>query len=367
MSSVGPSRGRGAVSNPVGRFERLSVVADHDGDAPAPRAQPTVYFRDRSREVISRNDSPDVPFDQSLNPYRGCEHGCIYCYARPTHEYFGLSAGLDFETSILVKEDAPTLLRQALARRSWTPTLLAMSGVTDPYQPIERTLGLTRRCLDVLAGCRQPVGIITKSGMVARDIDVLRELAVHRAVHVAISVTTLDEELRGALEPRAATAEVRLETLARLNEAGIPAGVMVAPVIPGLTDHEIPAILARAAEAGARFAGYILLRLPHGLQSLFDQWLQAHRPARRQRVLSRIRDARDGALSDPRFGSRMKGVGVSADLVGDLFRSARARARIPSSAPALSGDAFRRPTLAPLLAHLEEDALPPCHDAPHPA
>ncbi len=361
MSEPAVSRGRGAVSNPAGRFERLAVVADSEADGAAPSAVPTLFLRDSSRSVVSRNDSPDVPFEHSLNPYRGCEHGCVYCYARPTHEYLGFSLGLDFETRILVKEDAPEQLRDELRRRTWRPTLLALSGVTDPYQPVERTLRLTRRCLEVLADCRQPVGLITKSGMVTRDIDVLRELARHHAVHVAISVTSLDEGLRAALEPRAPTAEVRLDAIARLNEAGIPAGVMVAPVIPGLTDHEVPAILTRAAEAGARFAGYTMLRLPHGLAPLFEQWLAVHRPDRQQRVWSRIRDVRGGAVSDTRFGTRMKGVGVSADLVADLFRSARQRASIPAAPPPLSMAAFRKPaTSAPLLAHLHEGESHSC-------
>jgi DNA repair photolyase len=358
-----PMKGRGAVSNPAGRFERLSLDVDVDVEigvevAPAIASDvatavtPTTYYRDHSRSVNSRNDSPDIPFEYSLNPYRGCEHGCVYCYARPTHEYFGLSAGLDFETRIFVKEQAAALLRTELARPGWPAEPLIFSGVTDPYQPIERRLGITRTCLEVLATCRQPVGAITKSALILRDIDLLRELARHDAIHVALSITTLDESLRRALEPRAAPGEARLDAVARLNEAGIPAGVMIAPVIPGLNDHEIPAILARAARAGARFAGYTLLRLPHGVKELFSEWLDVHMPARKARVLSRIRDTRGGRLSDPRFGSRMRGEGPVADLTAALFRAARRRAGIPRQAPALSPAGFRRPVDTPSLLDL---------------
>jgi DNA repair photolyase len=314
-------RRRGAPGNPPSRFERLAVVPDPEAEAPASDLPATEYYRDASRSVISRNDSPDVPFEISLNPYRGCEHGCIYCYARPTHEYFGLSAGLDFETRIFVKEEAPALLAAEIARPSWRRQVLVLSGVTDPYQPIERRIAL-----------------------VVRDLDLLGELASHRAAAVTLSVTTLDEDLRRRLEPRAATAERRLEAMARISEAGIPVGVSVAPVIPGLTDHEIPRILARAAEAGARFATYVLLRLPHGVKALFEQWLEAERPARRQKVLARIRDTRGGRLNDPRFGSRMRGEGPGAALVAELFHRARDRVGIPPGGPALAIEAFRRPS-----------------------
>jgi DNA repair photolyase len=335
------------VSNPTGRFERLHVELDREAGGDA--LVPTEYFRDASRSVITRNDSPDVPFKFSLNPYRGCEHGCIYCYARPSHEYLGLSIGLDFETRIFVKEAAPQLLRSELARPSWRGDVVVLSGVTDPYQPGERVLQVTARCLDVLAATGQPVGVITKSALVLRDLEPLRALAKRSAVHVALSITTLDEPLRRALEPRAASAERRVDAVARLNEAGVPAGVMLAPVIPGLNDHEIPRLLAEAARAGARFAGYTLLRLPHQLPVLFEQWLDTHFPARKAHVLSRIRDIRGDRLNDPRFGSRMRGEGPSADLIAALFRTARARAGIPAQAPALSSEAFRRPSLSPRL------------------
>jgi DNA repair photolyase len=334
--------GRGAAANPANRFEPLHLTPDPEARDQPHHPVPTLFFRDESRSVISRNDSPDIPFDASLNPYRGCEHGCIYCYARPTHEYLGLSCGLDFETRLFVKEDAPELLRKELARRSWKPQTLALSGVTDPYQPVERRLGLTRRCLEVLANCRNPVSVITKSGLVTRDADVLGELARHGAAEVAVSVTTLDESLRRSLEPRTASADVRLEAVARLADAGVPAGVMIAPVIPGLTDHEIPAILARAAEARASFAAYTMLRLPHGVAGLFEEWATRELPDRAAKVLSRIRDVRGGAINDPCFGTRMRGRGPVADLVCDVFHLARERVGIRSEGPSLSTAAFRR-------------------------
>jgi DNA repair photolyase len=341
--------GRGTAAQPANRFDRLHVELEPDAEADAlldddvrDRTVRTEFFRDHSRSVISTNDSPDIPFSASLNPYRGCEHGCIYCYARPTHEFLGLSAGLDFETRIFVKEDAPELLRAALSAPSWQPKVMALSGVTDCYQPVERTLKLTRRCLEVLAEFRNPIGVVTKNALVARDADVLGELASARCANVALSITTLDEPLRRALEPRTSTADLRLEAIARLNAAGVPAGVMVAPVIPGLNDHEIPAILARAAQAGARFAGYTMLRLPYAVKDLFDEWLQRTVPDRRTHVLSRIEDVRGGKLNDPQFGSRMTGSGPAAELIATLFKTARARAGIPPSGPPLRVDAFRR-------------------------
>jgi len=347
--SAGAPQGRGTGAQPANRFDRLHVDVEPDVDPDAAvdedgrdRTVRTEFFRDHSRTVISTNDSPDIPFSASLNPYRGCEHGCIYCYARPTHEFLGLSAGLDFETRIFVKEDAPELLRAALSASSWQPTVMALSGVTDCYQPVERTLKLTRRCLEVLAEFRNPVGVVTKNTLVARDADVLGELASDRCANVALSITTLDEPLRRALEPRTSTADLRLEAIARLNAAGVPAGVMIAPVIPGLNDHEIPAILARAAQAGARFAGFTMLRLPYAVKDLFDDWLARHVPDRRAHVLSRINDVRGGKVNDPRFGSRMTGEGPHAELIATLFRTARARAGIPSSGPKLRVDAFRR-------------------------
>jgi DNA repair photolyase len=349
-------RGRGTAEQPPNRFERLALEPDPDALEQGDEiAVATEYFRDATRSVITRNDSPEVPFTYSINPYRGCEHGCIYCYARPYHEYLGLSAGLDFETKIFVKGRAPELLREKLGRPSWKGDELAMSGVTDPYQPIERRLGLTRRCLEVLADCRQPVGLITKSALVARDVDLLSELARHHAANVSLTITTLDESLRRALEPRAATADARLDGVARLAQRGVPVGVMVSPVIPGLTDHEIPRILQRAAEAGARFAGFVMLRLPYGVAALFDAWLAEHAPAQRAKVLGRVRDVRDGCADAARFGERMRGGGPLADLDLQMFHAARVRAGLAEEPPPLSSAAFRRPPrLGPLF-----DGLPP--------
>lgn len=345
-----PNRGRGTTTNPPGRFERLAIVEDevdtYDGGQtpcePLPAVR-TEYFRDDAQSLITSNDSPDVPYAHSVNPYRGCEHGCVYCYARPTHEYLGLSAGLDFETRIFVKERAPDLLRRELRRRGWTGEPIAMSGVTDPYQPIERRLRLVRRLLELMADCRQPVTIVTKSALVARDADLLGELARHQAAHVCLTVTTLDEALRRQLEPRAASSEARLGAVARLAEAGVPVGVMVAPVVPGLTDHEIPAILSAASRAGARFAEYTMLRLPHGVADLFDRWLSEHAPDARTKVLGRIKEVRGGEMNDSRCGSRMRGEGPMADVAEQLFLAARDRAGLSSEFPSLSSAAFRRP------------------------
>ena len=336
-------RGRGATDNPPNRFERLHVEAVDewtDPDDPAPR---TVLFRDATRNILAYNDSPDVGFDVTVNPYRGCEHGCIYCYARPTHEYLGFSAGLDFETRIIVKEDAPALLRAALMKRSWRPRTIGMSGVTDPYQPVERRLRLTRGCLEVLAEFRNPVAMVTKNHLVTRDIDLLSELAVHDAAAVAVSVTSLRPELQRLMEPRTAAPARRLDAIRQLAAAGIPVRAMVAPVVPGLTDEEIPAILDAVAEAGAVDASFIMLRLPHGVKELFADWLEAHFPDRKRRVLNRVREIRGGRLNDPRFRSRMRGEGVYADQIRQLFETARRRAGLGQRPIKLSAAAFRRP------------------------
>src|SRR5712691_6239740 len=254
-------RGRGAVSNPRNRFEKTSYQTS-EWDEPEDPSARTVFLKDETRTIINYNDSPDVGFNASINPYRGCEHGCIYCFARPTHEFLGFSAGLEFETRILVKEDAPELLREELMSKKYTPRTIAISGVTDPYQPIERKLEITRRCLAVLAEFRNPVGIITKNHLVTRDIDILQELAAHNAVSVHISVTTLDPDLASLMEPRASRPELRLAAIEMLAKAGIPVGAIVAPVIPAITDHEMPAILSAVAKAGGTSAGFVVLRLP---------------------------------------------------------------------------------------------------------
>jgi DNA repair photolyase len=292
---------------------------------------------------LAYNDSPDVGFEVSINPYRGCEHGCVYCFARPTHEYLGLSAGLDFETKIFVKDDAPALLRKELSAAKWQPKVVSISGVTDPYQPIERRLELTRRCLEVFAEFRNPVGIVTKNHLICRDIDLLAELAQHQAAAAFLSITTLDAELARRMEPRATQPAGRLAAIEELTRAGIPVGVLIAPVIPGLNDHEIPAILEAAAKAGALSAGYVLLRLPYGLGPLFEQWLRQHYPERCEKVLSRLRDMRGGEIYDARFGSRMRGEGVMAEQIAGLFALGCRRAGIGGRFPALSTAAFRRP------------------------
>lgn len=337
-----PTRGRGAETNPGNRFEALHYEFDADvpsEDQPAPRTQ---FLRDTSRSIIATNDSPDVGFGASINPYRGCEHGCIYCYARPTHEFLGFSAGLDFETKIMVKESAPELLRKELLSPRWKPQVLAVSGVTDCYQPIERKLQITRRCLQVLAEFRNPVAVITKNQLVTRDIDILGELARHNAAIVCVSVTTLDAELARKMEPRTTQPGGRLKAIETLARANIPVGVMVAPLIPGLTDHEMPSILEAAAGAGARFAGYVLLRLPLGLAGLFENWLAQHYPDRKEKVLGRLRDLRQGKLNDSKFGRRMRGEGTFADLFEELFDVTSRRLGLGKS-PELSTTTFRRP------------------------
>ena len=337
-----PPHGRGATFNPVNRFERIEI--EPDPDAPRGEGQvATVLLRDTSRSVITRNDSPDIPFDASLNPYRGCEHGCAYCYARPTHEYLGFSAGIDFESRILVKEEAPALLQRELASPGWRPRVLALSGVTDPYQPFERRLGVTRRCLEVLAACRHPVAVITKNRLIARDADLLAELASHGAAMASLSITTLDVELARKLEPRASAPRDRLRAVAELTAAGVPVTVMVAPVVPGLTDHELPAILEAAAAAGAVGAGCLPVRLPGAVAPLFEAWLEEHYPERKEKVLNRIRSLRGGKLNDPRFGHRMRGEGVYAEQIRALFETARRRAGLERRRVELSTAAFRRP------------------------
>jgi DNA repair photolyase len=335
-------RGRGAAHNPPNRFDRIEVEREAwvEAEDPPPETQ---FFKDTTRSIIARNDSPDVGFEASVNPYRGCDRGCAYCYSRPFHEYLGLSAGLDFETKIFVKEDAPELLRKELSSPRWKPQVLVMSGVTDPYQSVERRLKITRRCLEVLVEFRNPVAMITKSHLVTRDIDLLQELALHRAAAANLSITTLQNEVQRVMEPRAATPARRFDAVRRLADAGIPAGVMVAPVIPGLTDHEIPEILERAAEAGAVRAGYIMLRLPHGVKELFEDWLDRHFPDRKRKVLSRLRDLHGGNLYDPRYGIRMRGEGPFAKQVDRMFEVACRRAGLNQVPVDLNTAAFRRP------------------------
>jgi DNA repair photolyase len=334
---------RGAAENPSNRFEKIHFERDEDWNPEEDPLPQTQFLKDSSQTIIAYNDSPDIGFRASVNPYRGCEHGCIYCYARPFHEYLGFSSGLEFETKIMVKEDAPKLLRQELASKKWKPQVIAMSGVTDCYQPVERRLKLTRRCLEVLAEFRNPVAVVTKNLLVARDIDVLSELARHKAAVVFISLTTLDFDLRKVMEPRTSPPAARLAAIAKLSAAGIPVGVLLAPVIPALTDSEIPALLKAAAEAGAKYAAYVPLRLPHAVAPLFEDWLARHYPARKDKVLNQLRSMRGGKLYKSDFGTRMKGEGIFADQIEKLFEVARRKHNIGVERINLSIAGFRRP------------------------
>jgi DNA repair photolyase len=344
-----PIRGRGASWSPANRFEKLHVdlndadVVDVDPGAEERPRRETQYFRDGTKSVITRNTSPDVGFETSLNPYRGCEHGCIYCYARPTHEYLGFSAGLDFESKIMVKTNAPELLRAELESPRWQPQTLVMSGVTDPYQPIERKLRITRGCLEVLTKFRNPVAIITKNRVVTRDIDILSDLAEFNAVAVNISVTSLDSNLQRVLEPRTSSPQARLDAVRQLRKAGIPTGVMVAPIIPGLTDHEVPKIIDACAKAGAQFAAYTIVRLPWAVAPLFEHWLEEHFPDRKEKVLGRIRDMRGNRLNNSTWHTRMTGEGIFAGQIASMFAVSCRRNRM-CARPKLSCASFRRST-----------------------
>lgn len=341
------TKGRGASFNTPNRFEELhrEVLADEpvtgDGGEGHP-GLPTRYFEDRSQTILVRNDSPDIPFTFSLNPYRGCEHGCIYCYARPSHEYLGFSAGIDFETKIMVKPDAPRLLARALGAKRWVPQTVTLSGNTDPYQPVERKLALTRRCLEVFLEFRNPVSIITKNALVLRDIDLLDSMARLGLIHVMLSVTSLDPALIRIMEPRTSAPPLRLQAVGELARRGIPVGVNIAPVIPGLTESEIPAILRAAAASGARCASYILVRLPGSVRELFVEWLGRELPERREKILNRIRETRSGKLNDPHFHTRQKGEGEIASSVRSLFSLAASQAGIGAGWPELSTAHFRR-------------------------
>jgi DNA repair photolyase len=340
-----PRRGRGAPSNPANRYEAHHYEPFDDGwegSDPQPSRIETSLTADSSLSVIARNSSPDLPFDRSLNPYRGCEHGCIYCYARPSHAWLGLSPGLDFETRLFYKPDAPELLRRELSLPGYRPAPIALGANTDAWQPAERRLGITRALLEVLREHHHPLTLVTKSALVERDIDLLSDLAGKDLVHAMVSLTTLDRGLARRMEPRAAAPARRLETLRRLAAAGIPTGVMIAPVIPVLTDSEMERLLGAAREAGAAEAAYVLLRLPLEVEPLFREWLEAHAPGMAKRVLNRLRDSRGGRLNDPRFGSRMLGEGPYAELIGQRFRLAHRRLGFPGL-PALSTEDFRVP------------------------
>lgn len=349
MPTTKPFIGRGAGFNPPNRFEELHagrppIELEEYFELPDPDQKiPTQFYPDRSKSLLSRNDSPDLGFSYSLNPYRGCEHGCIYCYARPSHEYLGFSAGIDFETRITVKLNAPALLEETFSKPSWKPQTIVFSGNTDCYQPAERTLQLTRRCLEVFARFRHPVSVITKNALIQRDIDILKELASRNLVFVVLSITTLDQNLAKIMEPRTSAVHKRLETVAALAENGIPVGVNVAPIIPGLTESEIPAILQAAAERGARHAGYTIVRLSHSVKDLFQEWLQREVPERAAKVLGRIRDVRRGKLSESGFGKRMSGEGGFAETIDQLFEINCRKYRLNENPFSLSTQEFLRP------------------------
>ena len=341
-----PSHGRGAVSNREGRFERFRSEAFDDGWhgldwEPTPIS--TTVTPEKSRTLITRNDSPDVPFELSINPYKGCEHGCIYCFARPTHAFVGLSPGLDFESRIFSKPEAAARLREQFSQRGYRPQVIALGANTDPYQPVEKELEITRSILEVMEEFRHPVGIVTKSNLILRDLDLLQALASQNLVHVMVSVTTLDRELARRMEPRAPTPERRLRAMRSLVEAGVPVGVLASPMIPGLNDSEVESILKSAPEAGAHAAGYILIRLPLEVKDLFIEWLETHYPTKASHVLNLIRDARTGKLYDPQFGTRMRGTGRYAEMLEQRFEVARRRFGLGRTPEPLDATRFRVP------------------------
>ncbi|MBI5451577.1 MAG: PA0069 family radical SAM protein [Gammaproteobacteria bacterium] len=347
MRSIPPDsiRHRGALSNPDNRYDALRRDDVDDGWYTADEQLPplaTTLAIDHSRSIISYNQSPDVPFDRSINPYRGCEHGCVYCFARPSHAWLGLSPGLDFETQLFYKPDAVRLLRNELAARNYRCAPLALGINTDAYQPVEHRLGLTRQLLEVLVETRHPVTIVTKSALIERDIDLLSELARHRLVQVALSVTTLDHALSRNLEPRSAVPRRRLQTIRTLQAAGIPVSVLIAPLIPFLNDHELEHILEQVHQAGALQAGYVMLRLPHELKDLFREWLQRHVPLKAAHIMNRIADLHDGKTYDARFGQRMRGSGPYADLIAQRYRRAMQRLGF-NGLPALDCTQFTPP------------------------
>ena len=318
-------KGRGASLNLEGRFEKWQREAFDDGwveEEQSATSPKTIVTHEQAKSIISSNDSPDVPFRYSLNPYRGCEHGCIYCFARPTHSYLGLSPGLDFETRIFAKVNAPELLHEELSRQSYRPDVISVGVITDAFQPCEREYKLTRHCLEVMSLFNQPVGLITKSALIERDIDILQDMAARNLVHVTMSITTLDHNVSRYLEPRTAAPARRLMTIKRLAEAGIPVGINVAPIIPFLTDHELETLLAAGRDMGATTAGCILLRLPWELKEVFRDWLHTHFPLKADHVMSRVQEMRGGRDNDPNFGSRMSGAGIFAELLAQRFEKA---------------------------------------------
>ncbi|MGD9545769.1 MAG: PA0069 family radical SAM protein [Methylocystis sp.] len=341
-------RGRGALSKRSGRFEKETREETDDGwgSLEGLAALKTHIHVEKPRTIITRNDSPDISFDRSINPYRGCEHGCVYCFARPTHAYMGFSPGLDFETEIFVKDGAAQLLERELSAPGYVPKAIAIGANTDPYQPAEKSHRVMRSILEVLARANHPVGVVTKSALVLRDLDLLAPMAAKGLAKVAISMTTLDRKLARLMEPRAATPELRLETIEALSAAGVPTAVMTAPIIPAINDDEIERILTRAHAAGAKEAGYVMLRLPLELRDLFAEWLVAHFPDRARRALALIRSTRDGKLNESAFGTRMKGEGPYAWMIGRRFEVAAARLGFAQKAR-LRTDLFEPPRRAP--------------------
>ena len=328
------ARGRGAVSNATGRYESQVHEAFDDGwtvEDPAPEQLTTTVQPEKARRIITTNDSPDIGFDQSINPYRGCEHGCIYCYARPSHAYVDLSPGLDFETKLFYKQDAAARLAETFRKPGYRPSPITLGANTDGYQPIEREHGVTRSILEVMRDFRHPLTIITKSALVLKDLDVLTELAASDLVQVMVSITSLDPRIKRTLEPRAAGPAARLRAVRELCAAGVPTGVMIAPVIPAITDHEIEHIVAAAADAGAERVGYVMLRLPYEVKTLFREWLDEHYPQRAAHVMSLVQAVRGGRDNDPRFGTRMRGEGAFAELIARRFRVACRRYGLPRS------------------------------------
>lgn len=344
--------GRGAQSNPNNRFQKLSLQPDYDqldaGDEllEAEKKVTTDYFEDDSQTILSENNSPDIPFRYSLNPYRGCAHGCAYCYARPTHEYLGLSAGVDFESKIFVKTRAAELLRAHLAKSSWRPEPIMMSGATDCYQPAERQFRLTRGCLDVARQFGQPISLITKNAMVSRDIDILADMAQRNLARVAISLTSLDQSLIRVLEPRTSSPDARLRTMRKLAESGIPVTVMTAPIIPGLNDSELPALLQAARDHGATYAGYVLLRLPLTVKPVFLQWLAQHLPSRQAKIEQLIEQTRGGGYNQSQFGQRMRGTGAIAEHLSNTFKVFALKAGLQRQPPPLDCSQFAVPAAA---------------------
>lgn len=338
--------GRGSIINPVNRFEPILFEQTDSAEFIEDEFQTklnTIFYKDESRSIITKNESPDLGFDYTVNPYRGCEHGCVYCYARPYHEYLGFSSGLDFESKIMVKENAPLLLEKELRKKSWKPSLIVFSGVTDCYQPIEKKLRLTRGCLEVCLNFRNPAAIVTKNSLVLRDIDILKEMAKLEIITVVVSVTTMKNDLIQIMEPRTSRFEKRLATIEALSKEGVPVTVNVAPIIPGLNDEEIPAILKAASEAGAKNGSYIILRLPYAVKEVFLKWVEKEFPNRYKKIISKINEFREGKLNSSEFGERFRGKGVTVEAIKQLFKLNCKKYNLNTGYSVLRTDLFRVP------------------------